>query len=80
MYHRIITAVSFAVAFTALSSASVEARPSCGEGGDRCRPAAGAVFSGTAAGGEPIAALDGRTLAQYLANHMAGDRRISRAR
>jgi hypothetical protein len=78
MKHRIITIVSFVAVFGAVSVGSAEARPTCGESGDRCRAAVGSAVSSSAFG-EPLAALGGRSLAQYLADHMAGDRRLSRA-
>ena len=74
MNHHIVTTTGLVTATAAAAAllgavAPAQAQPTCTDGAVRCSAASASPYA------EPIDALDGRTLAQYLADHIA--RRLS---
>ena len=64
-----IVTVTAAIAALAGTAAPAQAQPTCTDGTVRCTAASVSPYA------EPVDALGGRTLAQYLADHIA--RRLS---
>ena len=66
----LLTTSIAATAFTALLAAPAVARPACTDGGC-AEHVAVAAATGTSPYAQPLAALGGLTLAQYLVEHQA---------
>lgn len=72
---RLTTAAALSLT-ASLTALGVLGSPAAGQTTDQdladpCSVSATSVYA------EPLAALDGRTMAQYLADHQAGDRRLA---
>lgn len=76
MNHRITIVSATAMALLSLSAAPSFGSPTCDSEGRSCAQSVSAAPS-TSPYAEPLAALGGLTLAQYLADHRVGDRRLS---
>ena len=78
MNHRISIVSATAIALISLSATPSFGRPVCDSEGRTCAQSVSAVPApGTSPYAEPLATLGGLTLAQYLADHRVGDRRLS---
>ncbi len=71
-----LTTVAILSLTTSLTALGVLGSPAAGQT-THTDLAAPCSVSATWPYAEPLAALDGRTLAQYLADHQAGDRRLA---
>lgn len=78
MNHRITIVSATAMTLLSLSAAPSFGRPVCDSEGRSCAQSVSAVTApSTSPYAEPLEALGGLTLAQYLADHRVSDRRLS---